>query len=451
MYSYFLRNLIYPVFSIKYPQPMDTLRKCNFLEKTQWWSLSALEVFQQERLRALVHHAYENVPYYHRQFDTLGLKPQDIQSVSDLKKLPILTKDILRKNFDDLTAQNYSRKNLIRSTSGGSTSEPIQFFIDREWSVWNIAAAYREWGWAGYHVGDKMAYLWGAPHDISQQTKFKRKFFNFIQNTIWLDSYTLTDDIIAEYVKVLKKFKPRFINAYTSSVYLMALYMLKKGVQEIRPEAILTSCEMLFDYQRDAIENAFGCEVFDYYSGRDTSLQAGECSHHSGYHLAIENAIPEFMKENENVSPGEMGNIIITDLSNYAMPFIRYEIGDLGVPSDERCSCGRGLPLMKQVAGRIRDTIITKDNRYVTGSFFMDLFMNSEGIKQFQFIQKTKDSSVLKIVKGEHFSQSELEAIIEKIQKECGDMNIEIKFEAFIPPTPSGKYRSTISEVEFEI
>jgi phenylacetate-CoA ligase len=451
MYSYFLRNLIYPMLYIKYPQPRDTLTKYNFLGKTQWWSLSELESFQKKRLRSLLTHSYENVPYYHRMFNSLGLKPQDIKSVSDLKKLPFLTKEIIRKNFDDLTAQNYSKKNLIRSTSGGSTSEPIQFFVDREWGIWNMAAAYREWSWAGYHVGDKMAYLWGAPHDISQQIKFKRKFFNFIQRTIWLDSYTLTDKILEEYIKILKKFKPRIINAYTSSVYLMASYMIKKGIRDIRPEAILTSCEMLFDYQRDTIENAFDCEVFDYYSGRDTTLHAGECSHHTGYHLAVENAIPEFIKDNEYVSPGEMGKIMITDLSNYAMPFIRYEIGDLGVPSDERCSCGRGLPLMKQVAGRIRDTIVTKDKRYVTGSFFMDLFMSSEGIKQFQFVQKTKDTSVLKIVKGECFSQSELDAIIEKIQRECGDMKIETKFEVSIPSTPSGKYRSTISEVELEM
>lgn len=452
MYSWILRNSFYPVVQIKYPPEERFISYLRLLEKTQWWNFIDLEKFQQKKLQSLLKHAYENVPYYHRTFNRLGLKPQDIKNSTYLHKLPILTKDIIRNNLDDLIARNYSKDKLIPYATGGSTGEPLRFFIDGQRNAQNMGAAYREWGWAGYNLGDKVAFLWGSSHDLSHNAEMKIKFSNFIQRKIMLNTYYMDEKILANYVKILIKFKPKVINAYASSVFLLSLYIEKKGIKDIKPKSILTSCEMLFDYQRKNIEKVFGCEVFDYYSGRDTTLQAGECPEHSGYHLAIENAVTEFIKENEHVSPGELGKIIITDLSNYAMPFIRYEIGDLGIPSDKKCSCGRGLPLMKQLSGRMRDTIITKDGRYITGAFFSTLFYdcfgNTKGIKQFQFIQKTKDALILNIVKGDDYSQYKFDDILRKIHEQCGDMKIEVKFVNSIPPTRSGKYRHSISEIE---
>lgn len=450
IYQKILRNIIYPIRQIRRPKDERTFEVLGLLENSQWWSRSELERFQQKRLQALLKHAYENVPYHHKIFREFELKPQDIKSIDDLQKLPILTKEDIRNNLDDLTTKNHTKKELIPSATGGSTGEPMRFFIDKEWSAWNMAAAYREWSWAGYNLGDKMAYLWGAPQDLSHQDELKTKISNLIQRTIWLDAFNMTEKTLDEYVRILRNFKPKVINAYASAIYLMAQYMKKGRIEDIRPKAILTSCEMLFDYQREVIERVFGCEVFDYYSGRDTTLQAGECPEHSGYHLAIENAVIEFVKDNEHVALGEFGKIIITDLSNYAMPFIRYEIGDLGVPSDEMCSCGRGLPLMEKVAGRVTDIITTKEGKHIHGEFFTHLFYDTKGIKQFQFIQKTKDYAILRIVKGEKYSQKELDTIIEKIYEQCGDMKIDVEFVESIPLTISGKYRFTISEVVIE-
>lgn len=450
IYQKILRDVVYPIRQIRRPTGERIFEVLGLLEKTQWWSRSELERFQQEKLQALLKHTYENVPYYHKIFKKLELKPQDIKNGDNLQKLPILTKEHIRNNLDDLTAKNYSKEELIPSATGGSTGEPMRFFIDKEWDTWNTAAAYREWSWAGYNLGDKMAYLWGAPQDLPNRAKLKAKIYNLIQRTIWLDAFNMTEKRLDEYVGILRKFKPKVINAYASAIYLMAQYMEKRGIDDIRPEAILTSCEVLFDYQRETIERAFGCEVFDYYSGRDTTLQAGECPEHSGYHLAIENAVIEFIKDDEHVSPGELGKIMITDLSNYAMPFIRYEIGDLGAPSDDMCSCGRGLPLMEKVVGRVTDIITTKEGKHIHGEFFTHLFYDTRGIKQFQFIQKTKDYAILRIVKGENYLQTELDTIIEKIYEQCGDMKIDVEFVESIPLTRSGKYRFTISEVEIE-
>jgi phenylacetate-CoA ligase len=452
MYSKILRNFIYPLAQMRFQPEERFISYLRLLEKTQWWTPIDLENFQQKKLQSLLKHAYENVPYYHKIFKKLKLKPQDIKNSTCLQKLPILTKEIIRNNLNDLIAQNYSKGKFIPYATGGSTGEPLSFFIDSQRYAQNMGAAYREWSWAEYNLGDKVAFLWGSPHDLSHRDEMKKKVSNFIQRKIMLDTYYMNEKTLDEYVRILRKFKPKIINAYASSVFLMALYIEKKGILDIRPKSILTSCEMLFDYQRKTIEKVFGCEVFDYYSGRDTALQAGECSEHSGYHLAIENAVTEFIKDSEHVSSGELGKIIITDLSNYAMPFIRYEIGDLGVPSDKKCPCGRGLPLMERVSGRMRDTIITKDGKYITGAFFMSLFYDdfgkTKGIKQFQFIQKAKDFMILNIVKGDDYSQNIFDDILRKIHEQCGDMKIEVKFVNSIPPTKSGKYRHSISEIE---
>lgn len=457
IYQKILRDIVYPIRQIRQPTDERIFKVLGLLEKTQWWSRSELERFQQERLQALLKHAYENVPYYHKIFRELELKPQDIKNSDDLQKLPILTKEHIRNNLDDLTAKNYSKEELIPSATGGSTGEPMRFFIDKKWGIWNMAAAYREWSWAGYNLGDKIAYLWGAPQDLSHQVELKTKILDLMHQRIMLDAFNMTEKTLDEYVKILRKFKPKIINAYASAIYLMAQYMEKRGIGDIRPKAILTSCEMLFDYQRETIERVFGCEVFDYYSGRDTTLQAGECSEHSGYHLSIETGMVEFVKDDEHVAPGELGKIIITDLSNYAMPFIRYEIGDLGVPSDDMCSCGRGLPLMEKVVGRSNDILFTSDNKIIVPTFIPYLFYPDciyteatikqyQKIKQFQVIQKSKNELIVKIIKEPESDEREYYYVLTNFKNCFGEnMDIKLTFVESIPPLPSGKTNYIIS------
>jgi len=432
-----------------------TIKNLEILNKTQWLTSSEIERFQNQKLQRLLAHAYENVPYYHKLFRTLGLKPADIKNYSDLKKLPILTKDIIRKNLPDLIPMNYEKESLMPTATGGSTGEPMKFYINGNWQAWNMAAAYRQWSWAGYEIGDKLIYLWSSPHDIYFQEALKNKLLNLFHRTRYLDALQLTEKTMDEYIKTIQSYKPKIINAYASAIYILAEYMEKKGIKDIQPKAILTSCEMLFPFQRKIIERTFGCHIYDYYSGRDTTFHAGECPEHIGYHMAVENAVVEFLKNNETVSYGEVGKMIMTDLENYAMPFIRYEIGDLGKLSDEKCPCGRNLPILKEISGRIRDVIVTKDGKYLTGAFISTLFYDkrgrTKGIKQYQFIQQTKDHAILKIAKAEDFSQKELDKIIEKINSQCTDMRIEIEFVDVILPTKSGKYRSVMSEVEIHI
>ncbi len=451
IYPKLFKKVIYPLIEIRKPSKVRILPVLNFLRETQWWSFSNLKELQQNRLVSLIKHAYEDVPYYHKIFIKLKLKPDDIKSPDGLQKLPILTKEDIKNNFDNLIARNYPKEKLIPSSTSGSTGEPMRFFVDKECHAWNMAAAYREWRWAGYNLGDKMAYLWGAPQDLSLQGTLKAKINNSLFRTIYLDAYNMSKESMDRYIKVLRKFKPKIINAYASAIYLMAQYIEKKGIDDIRPNAVLTSCEMLFDYQREIISRVFGCEVLDYYSGRDTTLHVGECPEHSGYHLAIENAVVEFVKNNKHVLPGELGKIIITDLCNYAMPFIRYEIGDLGVPLNEMCPCGRGLPLMKSIEGRATDILRRSDGGYIASPGLTVVVKDFKNIKQIQIIQRTRGEVTLKVVKGENYTYKDSELLKRVMKRYLGDeMGIKVSFVESIPRTRSGKYRFAISEIPVE-
>lgn len=451
MYSKILQNIIYPIYQINQPWDKRLISNLKFLNKTQWWSYSELEKFQLKRLKKLLQHANDNVPFYHRMFKKLNFIPDELTNVNELRKLPILTKEIIRKNFDDLYARNYPKKDLIPNATGGSTGTPMKFFVDRRWKTCNEAAAYRGWSWSGYELGDKMAYLWSAHQDLKDQNKIINNIRNHMFRIIKLNTFDLTQENMQEYLKILRKFKPKAIQAYASAAYIMSQYIEKREIEDIRPEAIITTADMLFDYKRKTIERAFGCQVFDSYSGRDTSLQAIECPEHTGYHLSIENAVVEYLRDDEHVASGETGKIILTDLCNYAMPFIRYEIGDLGVPSDDKCPCGRTLPIMKSLEGRILDTIVTPDGKMLSGMFFIAIFADYhiKGIEEYQIIQKRKDKLLIKLIKGENFSGTDLDLYVNVIKKNVGDrMNIEVQFVNKIEPTKSGKHRPVISEMQ---
>jgi len=451
MYSKIIKNIILPIYQIKLSREERYTTYINSLEKTQWWSYSELEKLQLKKLKNLLKHARDNVPFYNKMFKKFNFKPEDIKNINDLNKLPKLTKEIINDNFNDLYARNYPKEKFISSRTGGSTAAPMKFYIDNKWEACSMAAAYRSWSWAGYNVGNKMAYLWSAHRDLKNSSSSNiDKVRNFLFRTIYLDAFNLTEENMNKYVKILTRFKPKVINTYASVIFTFSEYIKKMGIDTIKPKAILTTADMLYDYQRKSIEEAFNCEVFDYYSGRDTTLQAAECKEHFGYHLSIENAVVEFIKENEQVAPGETGNLIITDLCSYAMPFIRYEIGDLGIPLDERCPCGRNLPIMKSLEGRTYDYILTSDGRLLSGIFFHSIlvYYKIQGIKEFQIIQKTKDRIIVIIVKNEKGNAEDINRFISLIKKNVGEkIKIEIKYVSSIKRTPTGKLMHVISNI----
>lgn len=416
------------------------------LKETCKLPLEEIKRIQSEGLCVLIKHAYENVPYYHKTFKEAGVKPNDIKNSEDLVKLPILTRSDVRENFNDLIATNFPKEKLVPNATGGSTGEPLQFYVTKESEAWGAAAAHRAYEWYGYEVGDKIAYLWGSPVDSSAQERTRKKLSNFVFRRTYLNAFNMSEEEMERFAQKLIKFKPKAIIAYASAAYIFSRYVKNKGIEGIRPKVIISQAEKLFDYQREMIEEILECKVFDFYGSREIYTMASECIEHAGYHISAENIVLEFVRNGKHVSLGEKGNILVTNLHNYAMPFIRYENGDIGVPTNETCSCGINLPLMKSIEGRITDALVIGGT--IISSPSLTLVFKNHPIKQYQLVQETENKIVIKIVKAEGYSPKNTEELYITMRKIVGDnVGLDILFIDNIPPAKSGKHKFIIQNL----
>ncbi|MGB9841305.1 MAG: phenylacetate--CoA ligase family protein [Candidatus Bathyarchaeales archaeon] len=451
-YSLFAENLLLPFYDFV----RGTCRfKCSrVLDKTQWLSKKEIQRIQVDNLRALLTHAYETVPYYRRIFKERKLIPSDIRCTDDLVKLPVLSKADIRRHYWDLVSRGFPRNKLVSSVSGG-TGDQIKFFVTKEQQSWEVAAEFRAYGWAGYRFGDRCVVFWGSPVDLSKYSGLIKRFTSYLERVFVLNTYVLSDDVLERYVRIMRKVRPLAVRGYASSVYMVAKYMLKIGCDDIRPRVVLTSAESLMDFQRKTIEDAFGCKVFDYYGSREVGAIAAECEEHSGYHISAENTLLEFVRDGEHVSAGESGEILVTSLRNFGMPFIRYAIGDVGKPSDELCRCGRGLPLMSSIEGRVSQFMAVYDKQLgrvvpvstaAPGPFSWVLMQVP--IESYRVIQESLDRIVIVAVKGEAYRQEHSDFVINYMRKLLGyNVTIEFKFVDYLPPLPSGKRSLFISKI----
>ncbi len=425
----------------------NTLKHLNNLRKTQWWSPTQLKELQNQRLKFLIKHAYNDVPYYRRIFRERKLTPNDIKTEEDLHKLPILTKDIIRKNFSGLEAVNFDSWKPWLSKTGGSTGEPLKFYITKTNISVGWACNFRGWEWAGYKLRDKCVNLGGSSIVPAQKSKLSKRLRYVIERNLPLSAVSMNKEIMNQYAEKIRQFKPKFIRGYPSAIYLFAEHLKEARTEDINPKAILTTAEVLYPIQRKAIESQFGCRVFDGYGARDGGANAMECSEHSGFHVSVESAVIEFVKDNETVSSGESGEMLCTDLFNYAMPFIRYAVGDVGTPADELCQCGRGLPLIKSIEGRTADIIKLGDGTVLSGPAFTLLFKEFD-IEQYQIVQTAKNRLLIKVVKGIDYAEKDTTSILNVIKAHAGeDAEVNIEIVDDIPPMKSGKRRFFISKV----
>jgi len=426
---------------------INILRYLTELKKTQWWSPVQLGELQDQRLRLLIKHAYANVPYYRRAFRERKLMPDDIKTKEDLHKLPTLTKDIIRKRFSDLKAVNFDSWKPWLSRTGGSTGEPLKFYITKTNISVGWACNFRGWEWAGYRLGDRCVTFGGSSIVPTQKPKSSKRLRYAIERNLPLSAVSMNKRIMNHYTKKIRQFKPKFIRGYPSAIYVFAEHMKEAHVDDIDPKAIFTTAEVLYPIQRKAIENQFGCRVFDGYGARDGGANAMECSEHSGLHVSVESVVIEFKKDNETVSYGESGRMLCTDLFNYAMPFIRYAVGDIGTPTDELCPCGRGLPLIKSIEGRTADIIELGNGTVLSGPAFTLLFKEFD-IEQYQIVQTARNRLLIKIVEGSSYTEKDTNDILDIIGSHAGeDVQVNIRIVDNIPTTKSGKRRFFISKV----
>ena len=420
------------------------------LMRSQWFMPAQLEDLQRIKLRALLEHAYTNVPYYHRIFKNRGLKPSDIRGVEDLSKFPVITKKDIADNFLDFIAKNIPKRDLITLTTSGTTGEPFKLYRDRKEVGKRNATRFRIYTTIGFEPGNKLVTLRVYPYSV----KFwlNELFLKTVRNEWRPHNSYLNPENLEHFCNQLIRYNPKYIRGYPSTIYLLAKHIESYGKDSIKLKAILTNGECLYDYQRQVIQNQFDCEVFDMFGFRETGVYSYECPEHSGYHTAIENGMIEIVKEGEHVSSGELGATLYTDFNNFAMPLIRYVSGDLAVYSGEKCACGRGLPLIiKSVEGRFNDGIVTNDDRFILCRPLVQILGNIKAIAGFQIIQKTKNNVLIKIVKGTNYSQKDADYMRNSFKKIIGsDFDIVVEYVETTELTRTHKTRLVISDFQVD-
>lgn len=418
------------------------------LLECQWKTYGELRKEQDKQMRALINFAYENVPYYHKLFEYLKLDPADLKCIEDLQKIPILTKAIIKENWDDFKPINLNEMKYYDGTTGGSTGTPFKYKLSKFDRFLSGAMLYRGWGYGGYELGDGMVFLGGASLNIGKKSNLVSKIHETVRNIRKLSSFDMDGGTMRKYVDIINSFKPKFIRGYPSSIHFLSKWIEKHQVRIYSPLAVFTTSEKLYPNMREKIEEVFSCDVYDGYGLNDGGVSAYECSEHSGLHIDTERAVMEVVDEDGNQIENGEGKMIATSLHNYAMPFIRYDTGDVGHIIDDSCGCGRPYKLLKELVGRSVDILVTPEGKNVHGWFFLYIFWKyDKGIKEYQVTQEKLDTIVIKIVPEDDFDEKQLNKIREIIKTKSQAWHIEFKFVDKIERTESAKYKFIINNL----
>lgn len=427
------------------------LERLAEFEESQWYSSSELVAYQNEKLLSLIKHCYENVPYYRRIMEERKLKPEDISCVENLPRLPLLTREDIKRNFSSLIARNFPRSKLIIGHTSGTTGSPLEFLYDRQICLMKNVADWRQKKWAGIDPGDKLAFLLGKV--VVPINRMKPPFWrhNWVLHHLFFSSFHLSNENIDRYIRKLEQFKPRALEGYPSTIYIIARFLLSRN-RTLPLQAVLTSSETLFPQQREAIEMAFACRLFDFYGLAERTVFATECTAHEGHHLNLDFGVTEILaKDGRPSAPGEIGRIVSTGLYNYGMPLIRYQTNDITALKNKKCSCGREFPLMEDVTTKAEDIITTLDGRLISSSILTHPFKPMHSVAESQIIQEDRKNIRIKIVKLPDYGESDTEYLLREFKKRVGEeMSVHIEFVDSIPRTSAGKFRWVISNIPLQ-
>ena len=348
----------------------------NFLRVSQFWDETRINEYQLNKLRNLIDYASRYVPYYEEKFKKIKLSSKDIMTLDDIHKVPILTKEILRNERENLVSRCFPMKYVKKGKTGGTTGPPVIVYKDIYNRSFTWASYYRWYEWMGLNYYDSSATFWGAPTVLSSslRTKMQDRCKRFIQNTLVLNSFNMNEKTLGTFYKSIINQEPTIIKGYLSSLLDFAKYIDDNNLKFINLKAISSTTETLLPHNREYLEEIFGVPIFDQYGCGEISAISYECSKHNGLHIQQEHVICEILDDMDNPMMNSTGRVVATDLDNWVMPFIRYENGDFATLTDIKCTCGVNQPLMESIEGRSVDTITLKDGSKVHGVFFTDIF-----------------------------------------------------------------------------
>jgi phenylacetate-CoA ligase len=444
LYEAAFRRVLFPAYETGLKR-RRTLAHLDDYRRDQWLAPEQIAALQWTRLQHLLQHCYREVPYYRKQWRELGITPQDIRHLDDYARLPILTKADIRAHFDELKADSW-RNRLLYKATGGSTGEPMRFGYTRESNDRRTAVMWRGYEWAGSRMGRRTLFLWGgAVGDPTRAHQFKDRLYNAVFARRVLNSFTMTDANMADYADAIDRYRPDIIVAYVGPLVQLARWLIENGRQIWQPQGIIGGAEAMHEFQRYLIQQAFKAPAFNTYGCREFMLIAAECEHRHGLHVNADHLVVEVRAPH---GADQSGDVVITDLFNYGMPFIRYANGDMATTSNQRCACGRGLPLLTRIDGRVLDAIRTPAGHVLPGEFFPHMLKDIPGLQRFQLIQRHLDRLDLSIVRGTGFNDASLDYIRREVDKVLGNsVQLHCHFVDDIPLTRSGKLRVTVSEL----
>ncbi len=411
-----------------------------------------LQHFCDGNLQTLLLSAYDHVPYYRNIFDQIGILRNGAIDLSKFYKIPILTKETIRNKCRDLISSDHTKRKWFYNSSGGSTGEPVRFIQDDQYLAWRNATNYY------YHKrflgmnepAAKKIILWGSEKDIFNGTiGLKAKTYNWLTNTIFFNSFRMSESDLARFVEKANTFEPELIRGYASSLYELSRYIERNGLRVHTPRIVSSSAEMLNGIMREKIESVFQTKLYDFYGSREVSNLAGECTEGLMHVFIFWNFVEILDSNGQPVEEGETGRVVATNLFNYSMPLIRYDIGDTAVLGPKTCKCGSILPTLTKIAGRMSDHFIKEDGAIIHGEYFTHLFYAKHWVKSFKAIQEDyKRVRILTVAAGDPIDAEKID-IEEKIKLVLGqDCAVIWKFVESIPETQSGKHLYTQSLIK---
>jgi phenylacetate-CoA ligase len=444
--SELLRRTLYPIMKWReHPECYALLREFRQFE---FASPEIIVAYQTAALRRLLQHAATHVPYYRELFDRNGIQPAALRLPDDLSAIPFLSKTALRERQGDLLATNVDHSQLQLNASGGSTGEPVQFYQDERYWASGCAIRWLFESWWGIRPGEPTATVWGADRDFRDWDWKTRLYFRISQLKL-CNAFALTQDRMEEFAETLNRWQPPLVSGYASALETFAHFLSEQRQWRIRPRAVISSAEMLRDEQRLVIESAFDAPVYNFYGSREVNNLAAECPAHCGLHANMLTRYIEIVDDRGKPLPaGIPGRVLVTDLVNTAMPFIRYENGDIASWAERPCACGRPFRLLEKIWGRSSDFIVTPNGKSIHGEFFTHLFYYIRGVQTFQLMQHSLKNVEVSVVLRPGVKDFDSTALREQMIDALGpDVHCAIRTVASIQKPANGKHRFTISAV----
>jgi phenylacetate-CoA ligase len=441
------RHLIAPAWARWERSPY--LRHHRELLRTQFEPPERIRGRQWEKILSLVDHARRTTPFWRSRLHDAGLASEKLRSFDDFLAAPILTKADLRAHAAEMLSEPYRGATLQRKQTSGSTGTSVAIVVDEDAQQFKRACTLRSDEWSGWRLGERVAALWGNPEYL--QHGWRGRLRNtLLQRTIYLDTLKFDEAAIARFATALERRPPSLLFGHAHSLYLFAEFLRNRRRFAARPRGIISTSMVLHDWERRAIEEVFQCPVTNRYGCEEVSLIACQCERHKGMHINADGIYLEVLRSDGTpCRPGEPGAIVVTDLMNRAMPMIRYQVGDMGVLSDQPCPCGRGLPLLERVEGRIADYVVTRRGELISGISLTENFaLLVPAVAQLQIVQEEVDRFVFRIVRGPDFGDQSENIIGTLARERFGpDVRYQCQYVDKIPQEPSGKYRFCISKV----